>query len=36
MKINRIVLENFRGFEKLELDLEGKNTVIVGSNGDGK
>lgn len=36
MKIKRISLENFRGFDKLDLDLNGRNAVIVGSNGAGK
>ncbi|WP_059171640.1 AAA family ATPase [Bacillus sp. FJAT-27445] len=36
MKIKDIYLENFRGFDRLHLNLEGKSAVIVGSNGAGK
>ena len=36
MKINEIYLENFRGFEDLELKFDGKSAVIVGANGAGK
>lgn len=36
MKINNIKLNNFRGIEKLELDIDGRNTVFYGINGSGK
>ena len=36
MKINRLELENFRSFDKAELQLDGKSTVIFGVNGTGK
>lgn len=36
MKINRLELENFRTFNKAELQLDGKSTVIFGVNGTGK
>lgn len=36
MKINRLKLENFRLFDRAELQLDGKSTVIFGVNGTGK
>lgn len=36
MKINRLELENFKSFDKVELQLDGKSTVIFGVNGTGK
>ena len=33
MKINRLELENFRSFDRAELQLDGKSTVIFGVNG---
>ncbi|WP_318507169.1 AAA family ATPase [Bacillus sp. T3] len=36
MKITEIVLENFRGFNQLQLRFCGKNVVLVGTNGVGK
>ncbi len=36
MKLDRLVLENFRCFEKLELDLHPNMTVLVAENGQGK
>lgn len=36
MKINRLELENFRLFDRAELQLDGKSTVIFGVNGTGK
>lgn len=36
MKLDRLVLENFRCFEKLELDLHPSMTVLVAENGQGK
>lgn len=36
MKITEIVLENFRGFNQLQLHFYGKNVVLVGTNGVGK
>lgn len=36
MKINRLELENFRSFDRAELQLDGKSTVIFGVNGTGK
>ena len=36
MKINRLELENFRSFDRAELQLDGKSTVISGMNGTGK
>lgn len=39
MRLHKLTLENFRGFEKLELDFEpagGKPIVLVGVNGAGK
>ncbi len=36
MKIKEINLENFRGFNNLTLHVNGKNVVLVGTNGAGK
>jgi predicted ATP-binding protein involved in virulence len=36
IRLKRLELENFRGFEKLALDFEDDLTVIVGANGAGK
>lgn len=36
MKLKKIVIDNFKGFQHLELDLDGKSTVIFGINGTGK
>jgi recombinational DNA repair ATPase RecF len=36
MKINKLKLENFRGFTSLELNLHPEVTVLVGVNGSGK
>lgn len=36
MRITRLSAENFRGFEKLELDFPSRCTVLVGANGSGK
>lgn len=36
VRLKRLELENFRGFEKLTLDFEDDLTVIVGANGAGK
>ena len=36
MRITRLVAENFRGFERLELDFPSRCTVLVGTNGSGK
>ena len=36
MKINRLELENFRSFDRAELQLDSKSTVIFGVNGTGK
>lgn len=36
MKINRLELENFRSFDRAELQLDGKSTVLFGVNGTGK
>ena len=36
MNLKRLVLHNFRCFEKLEVEFHDKLTVIVGANGAGK
>jgi predicted ATP-binding protein involved in virulence len=36
MKIRRVFLKNIRGFEELNMKLDGKSAVIIGDNGDGK
>lgn len=36
MKLNKISLANFRGFEQLDLDFEPNVTVLAGTNGIGK
>jgi len=36
MKLIQLSLENFRGIEEIELNISGKNLVLIGSNGVGK
>lgn len=36
MRINRLVMTNFRCFERLELELDERMTLLVGTNGAGK
>lgn len=36
MRLKRLTLENFRGFESLDLELHPQLTVLVGANGSGK
>lgn len=36
MKIKKLYLSDFRGFDELELNLEGKSTILYGINGVGK
>lgn len=36
MRLTRLIIENFRGFEQLELDLDQPVIVLVGINGSGK
>jgi predicted ATP-binding protein involved in virulence len=36
MKLNRLVLDNFRSHQHLEIDFEPDVTVLVGDNGEGK
>lgn len=36
MKLKQLTLENFRGFKRLELNLDRQLTVLVGANGAGK
>ncbi len=36
MQIKEVYIENFRGIEKMKLVFNGKNAVIIGSNGVGK
>lgn len=36
MKINKLLLENFRNHKEFVLDLEGQSVLIVGENGTGK
>lgn len=36
MKLRKLVLANFRGFEQIDIDFEGDVTVIAGVNGVGK
>lgn len=36
MKISRIFLENFRGYQRLDLELDSRFNLIVGDNGSGK
>ena len=36
MKINNLKVDNFRLFDDMKLQLNGKNTVIFGVNGTGK
>lgn len=36
MKLNKIVLDNFRCFEHLEMEFDNRLTVLVGGNGRGK
>ena len=36
MKINSIILENFRNYKNLELDFDESRNIIVGENAQGK
>ena len=36
MKLNSIILQNFKGIDNLEIKLDNKTTVIFGVNGVGK
>ena len=36
MKINQLSLQNFRGFEHLEINFKNQVSVIIGTNGAGK
>ena len=36
MRINKLNLQNFKGFERCELSLDGKSSVFFGVNGTGK
>ena len=36
MRLNKVIIDNFKGFRELTLDLEGKSAVIFGVNGTGK
>ena len=36
MRINKLLLQNFRCYDQLEMDFDDKLTVIVGANGKGK
>ena len=36
MKLNSIILQNFKGIDNLEIKLDNKTTVIFGVNGIGK
>ena len=36
MKINSIILENFRNYKRLELDFDDSRNIIVGENAQGK
>ncbi|EDN71313.1 conserved hypothetical protein [Beggiatoa sp. PS] len=36
IKVRKIILENFRGFEQLELEFQSDLTVLIGENGAGK
>ncbi|HJT74810.1 MAG TPA: AAA family ATPase, partial [Chitinophaga sp.] len=36
MQINHLYIQNFRGFEKRELSLNPRFTVVIGDNGMGK
>lgn len=36
MKLIQLNLENFRGIEKIDLNISGENLVLIGSNGVGK
>ena len=36
MRLRRLTLESFRGFESLDLELHPQLTVLVGANGSGK
>ena len=36
MRLEKLVLENFRAIGSAELELKGKSTVIFGNNGTGK
>lgn len=36
MKFKKDYLENYKGFNSISLNLDGRNTIIVGTNGAGK
>ena len=36
LRLKKLSLENFRGFDKLELTLQADLTVLIGKNGSGK
>ena len=36
MKVQRLTLQNVRGFDKLDLELNGTSALVIGDNGDGK
>ncbi|WP_195543172.1 AAA family ATPase [Massiliimalia timonensis] len=36
MRLNKVIIENFKGFREFELTLDGKSTVLFGVNGTGK
>lgn len=36
MKLNEVIIENFKGFRELKVNFEGKSAVIFGINGTGK
>ena len=36
MKIDKIILENFKSIEKAEINLDSKSTILFGINGSGK
>lgn len=36
MKLNKVVIQNFRCFERLEVNLHPRMNVIIGNNGTGK
>ncbi|HRI07928.1 MAG TPA: AAA family ATPase [Nannocystaceae bacterium] len=36
MRVHRLILDNFRCFERLELELEDTTTLLIGANGSGK
>jgi len=36
MRLNKVVIQNFRGIEHIELDLDDRLNVLIGENGSGK